>query len=298
MSSKAQNNTLLALYALLVVGLPVAGLTNALLYSVGLAGPRLAGPQLSGTTVPGVSEPGLTLVHWQRLTTETGLIGSLAYSFYIAVAAVGLAVLGALALVLGGQKTVGRWPFPGLLYVPLLFPSVVVGFYLFQLLSQSGWLSRVSFGLGLTSDIEAFPELVQDGAGIGIMLAHVFMAFPFFALLFRSLYADARLADYHSVALTLGATRGQFLRRIAVPILLRRAAPTLILSGVAVVGAYDIPLLLGQTYPQMVSVFITERLQRFDLADLPVGYGAGVVVAVLLMSLIWAATRNREQYAL
>ena len=82
------------------------------------------------------------------------------------------------------------------------------------------------------------------------------------------------------------------------PVLLRRAAPTLVLYGVAVLGAYDIPLLLGRTYPQMVSVFVTDRLSRFDLNEIPVGYGAGFVVAVLLMGIIGYMARTVRNHAL
>lgn len=276
-------NGWLIVYGLLIIGLPGAGLVNALLYSLGLAGPLAQG---------------FTLRHWQQLGTETGLIGSLAFSLYIAVVSIGLAVGISLALVLGARNTLTRRPFPTVLYVPLLFPSLVMGFYLFQLLSRSGWLSRMSYSIGLTTSIEAFPDLVQDAGGVGIIVAHVLMAFPFLTLLFNALYADARLADYQSLTRTLGAGAGAFYRRVAIPILLRRAAPTLVLYGVSVLGAYDIPLLLGRPYPQMLSVFIARRLQRFDLADLPVGYGAGFLIAVLLMGVIGWLSRLVQRGAL
>ncbi len=225
MLSKRINGWLI-FYGLLIVGLPGAGLVNALLYSVGLAGPLA---------------PGFTLRHWQQIGTETGLIRSRAFSLYIALVSVGLAVGIALALVLGARNTLTRRPFPTVLYVPLLFPSLVMGFYLFQLLSRSGWLSRISYGIGLTTSIKAFPNLVQDAGGVGIILAHVLMAFPFLTLLFNALYTDARLADYHS---------------------------------------------------------LTQTLQRFDLAELPVGYGAGFLIAVLLMGVIGWLSRLVQRGAL
>lgn len=276
-------NLLLGLYGLLVIGLPLLGLGQAVFTSFGLAGPLAQG---------------FTTQHWQQLGASGGLITSLAYSAYIALASLGLSAGIALWLVVSRQQTLSRPPFPTLLYIPLLFPSLVMGFYLFQLLSRSGWLSRITYQLGLTNRIEAFPELVQDQAGIGIILAHVLMAFPFLTLLFQTLYTDTRLAELRNLTLTLGASEGQFRRKIAVPVLLRRAAPTLVLYGVAVLGAYDIPLLLGRTYPQMVSLFVTDRLSRFDLAEIPVGYAAGVVVAVLLMSIIGYMARTARNYAL
>lgn len=277
------NRAILYFYALLVVGLPLAGLANALGYSIGLAGPLATG---------------FTLRHWQQLPSETSLLVSLGFSLYIAVASVGLAVLIALALVLNRQRMFRYRPFPTLLYVPLLFPSLVVAFYLFQLLSGSGWLSRMVVALGVTNAPGDLPELIQDGAGLGIILAQVVLAFPFFTLLFQGVYADSRLDELRSLTRTLGASVGQFNRKIAAPMLLQRAAPTLVLYGVAVLGAYDIPLLLGRNYPQMLSVFITTRLQRFDLADLPMGYLIGFLLTIILMLVIYRTTKWTQRHAL
>ncbi|WP_080239260.1 ABC transporter permease subunit [Spirosoma rigui] len=277
------NRTILYLYALLVMGLPLAGLAQAVGYSVGVSGPLATG---------------FTLRHWQQLPAETSLFVAVGFSLYVAVASVGVAALIALGLVLYRQRMLGYRPFPTLLYVPLLFPSLVVAFYLFQLLSGSGWLSRMAVALGLTSAPDDFPELIQDGAGLGIILAQVVLAFPFFTLLFQSVYADSRLDELRSLTRTLGASVGQFNRKVAAPILLRRTAPTLVLYGIAVLGAYDIPLLLGRNYPQMLSVFITTRLQRFDLADLPMGYLIGFLLTIVLMLVIYRTTKWTQRHAL
>ncbi|WP_338868305.1 ABC transporter permease subunit [Spirosoma sp. SC4-14] len=274
---------ILGLYGLFVVGLPIAGLVNAFNYSVGLAGPLASG---------------FTVTYWQQLTSETSLLVSLGFSLYVSILSGSVAVLIALFLVLGRQPMLRQRPFPTLLYVPLLFPSLVIGFYLFQLLSGSGWLARLAFAVGFIETPDQFPELIQDGFGIGIILAQVVVAFPFFTLLFRSLYADARLDELHNLTRTLGAGQTQFNTRVAIPILLRRSAPTLVLYGVATTGAYDIPLVLGRNYPQMLSVFITTRLQRFDLAELPMGYLAGFVLTLLLMAVIYWTSQRLQRHAL
>ncbi|QIP17862.1 ABC transporter permease subunit [Spirosoma aureum] len=273
----------LVFYALFILGFPLAGLFNAFSTSIGLTGPLATG---------------LTGRYWQQLPTEASLLFSLGFSLYVAIISVGLAVVIALALVLKRQSMLKLTPFPTLLYVPLLFPSLVVAFYLFQLLSGSGWLSRITHTIGLTSTPDNFPAMIQDRIGLGIILAQVVLAFPFFTLLFQSLYDDVRLDDLRNLTRTLGATESQFHRRVAVPILLQRAAPTLVLYGVAVLGAYDIPLLLGRTYPQMLSVFITTRLQRFDLAELPTGYLIGFLSTVVLMAIIFWATKLTQRHAI
>ena len=286
MSEKLTSTTaklLLGLYALLVAGLPLAGLGYALLGSVGVVGPLA---------------PGFTTRYWLALGTDPSLLRAALFSAWVAGAALGLSVALALALVLGAPGTLRRWPFPALLYVPLLMPALVMGFYLFQLLSRAGWLSRLSYRLHLTTALEGFPELVQDAAGVGIILAHVLLLFPFLTLLFQAIYQESRLDDYRQLTQTLGASAGQFRRRVALPVLLRRAAPTLLLSGIATLGAYDVPLLLGRPYPQMLSVYIATRLQRFDLRELPAAYLAGFLVAVALLALIAGLLRLTRRHAL
>lgn len=274
---------LLSGYGLLVVGLPLAGLAYALLGSVGLAGPLAAG---------------FTGRYWQALGHDPSLLYAALYSAGVALVAVGVSTSLALALVLRAQASLRRGPLLGLLYVPLLMPALVLAFYLFQLLSRSGWLSRLSYQTGLTGSLNAFPELVQDAAGLGIVLAYVLLTFPFLALLFQAIYQESRLDDYYQLTRTLGASVGQFRRRVALPLLLRRAAPTLVLSTVATLGAYDIPLLLGRPYPQMLSVYLTSRLQRFDLRELPAAYLAGFVVAGGLLLVLVPTLRYTRRHAL
>ncbi|RYU78335.1 ABC transporter permease subunit [Hymenobacter persicinus] len=282
-SSSFFSRTLLPAYGLLVVGLPLAGLGYALAGSLGVAGP-LAG--------------GFTLHYWRGLGAQTGLLGAVLYSAWIALAAVGVAAALALWLVLGAQEALRRGPLRLLLHLPLLMPALVVAFYLFQLLSRSGWLSRLSYQSGLTTSIEGFPELVQDAAGVGIILAHVLLTFPLLTLLLQAIYEESRLDEFRQLTLTLGASGGQFRRRVAAPVLLGRAAPTLLLSFIATLGAYDIPLLLGRPYPQMLSVYIATRLQRFDLRELPAGYLAGFLVALGLLALIGLLVRLHRRHAL
>ena len=231
---RLSSSALLGGYALLVLGLPLAGLGYALLGSLGLAGP-LAG--------------GFTPRYWLALGANAGLLYSALFSTWVALVAVGLSVGLALGLVLRAQPTLRRWPLPGLLYVPLLLPALVLAFCLFQLLSGAGWLARLSYGLGWIGSPAGFPELVQDGAGLGIILAQVLLTFPFLTLLLQAIYQESRLDELRQLSSTLGASAGQFRWRVAVPLLLRRAAPTLLLCFIATLGAYDVPLLLGRPHP-------------------------------------------------
>jgi putative spermidine/putrescine transport system permease protein len=239
--------------------------------------------------------PGLTLRHWARTLAEGEVLASLGYSLYVAAVTILFTVGLSLGLVLGLGPPGRRGWFTGVMYFPLAIPALVAGFYCFQLLSRSGLLSRVAYRLGWVGSLNDFPELVQEPYGIGLVTAHAFLATPFFTILFRNLYLHERGDELGQVARTLGASAWQSLRRVVVPLLLRRAAAPLLLYFIFVLGSYEIPLLLGTQSPQMVSVLAVRKLRGYDLADYPEGYVVVTLYAGLVLGLVPLLLRKRGE---
>lgn len=268
--SKAEATAILLFLLLAVVPL-VLGIVYALCYSLGLTG---------------ILSQGFTLKYWQQALSDIGFWFSLGYTFYIAFVTIGLTVIMALTLALYLRKPL-RSGFAGFsVYVPLAFPAIVVAFLAFQLASQSGFFARIVYQLGLISDSSSFPELINDPLGIGIIAAHTFMAVPFFTLYFMNLHDQENIAELSQVAETLGASRAEQIRRIAVPMLLRRAFSTLVLYTIFVMGSYEIPLLLGRQSPQMMSVLVIRKLRKFSLATIPEAYITALVFIAIIIGLL------------
>jgi len=238
--------------------------------------------------------PGLTLRHWSRTLAEGEVLASVGYSLYVAAVTMAITVGLSLALVVGLGPWLRRGPLAGIMHFPLAIPALVAGFYFFQLLSRSGLLSRAAHRLGLVGSLNDFPDLVQEPFGIGLVAAHAFLATPFFTLLLGNLYVHERGDELRQVARALGASEWQSVRRVVVPLLLRRAAATLLLYFIFVLGSYEIPLLLGTQSPQMVSVLTVRKLRGFDLADYPEGYVVATLYAGLVLGLVPLLLRNRE----
>jgi len=264
-----KTNHLLRTLFLLLTAVPlVLGIGYALLYSLGLSG---------------VIGDGLTGQYWQDLLASPALWWSLGFSLYVAVVAIGLSIIFALLLALTFRQRLSKGVLSYAIYLPLAFPAIVMAFYSFQLLSKGGLLSRLSYQIGLTSQLAQFPDWVNDQWGIGIIATHVFMATPFFTILFWSIFQNEKLDDYQNLAATLGASVRQIRHRITIPILLQKARSTLILYFMFVLGSYEIPLLLGSQSPQMVSVFTIQKLQRFNLQDIPQAYAICVLYTLLIL---------------
>ena len=56
------------------------------------------------------------------------------------------------------------------------------------------------------------------------------------------------------------------------PIVIKKSFHVMVLYGVFLFGAYEIPLLLGRQSPQVITLFITDKLSRFNLLDIPQGH--------------------------
>lgn len=252
-----------------------------------LAGWAYAGAYSLGLT--GLLSEGFTLEHWRAVWSDRAFWQSLGFSAWVAAASTGIATLLALAAAIAWRRDFSKGWLSYAVYLPLTAPAIVVGFFTFQLLSKGGFLSRLSFQLGLTGSLTAFPDWVNDPLGVGVIAAHVWMATPFFTLLFVNFFETEQLNRLGQVARTLGAGRTQVIRRVFAPVLLRKAFPTLLLYAFFMAGAYDIPLLLGAQSPQMISVLAIRKLQRFDLGDVPQAYAisfflvAGVILLLIFL---------------
>ena len=249
----------------------LGGFTYALGYSFG---------------VIGVLKTGFTLSHWSTLFTAGNIFSSIIYSVAISAISVLLAVFLAVntALLLSSKLQKGFLSY--LIYIPLAFPGIVAAFFIFQLFSKSGFLARIAFQLNLIKDIAAFPDLINDEYGIGIICSFVFLLFPFFVLLFVNIIKSERLDSFRQAAATLHATPFQIWRKVSMPILLLRALPNLILYFIFLFGAFEVPLILGRSNPEMISVLAVRKLQRFNLLDLPQGYAIAVLYTIFVFAII------------
>lgn len=270
MKASAKNISLAFFLVLTAVPLG-AGLIYALLYSLGLTG---------------ILNHGFTIEHWQKLLLGDAFLWSLSFSVWVALVTMAISVALALAAVLRWQRAFERRFLSFLIYLPLVFPAMVVGFYTFQMLAKSGVLSRVSYQLGWISNLNQFPDWINDNWGIGIIVAHTFMATPFLIILFSNLYQNERLDEFVKLAETLGASRRQIVWRVTTPVLLNRAFATLVLYFIFVMSSYEIPLLLGSQSREMISVLTIRKLQRFNLNDIPQAYAISVLYGAILILLV------------
>lgn len=276
-SKAAVRRVALGLAVGLLVVPPLWGVGYALAYSLGLAG---------------ALSRGFTLEHWAKLTAGGEIAQSLLFSAAVAAATVLLSTALALILAVKLRRAPGRGFTATAFFVPLAIPTVAAALVGFQFLGGAGVFGRIAWQFGWIASPDQFPALIYDRFGLGIVLTHSAIAVPLLALLFARLYANERIGDFAALARTLGAGRLAVLRRVTLPLLLRRAAPALTLFFAAIFGSYEIPLLLGAQRPEMLSILARRKFVLFDLAQRPDGFLIAVVYAVIVFTLVFVIFRK------
>lgn len=246
----------------------------------------------------GLLSDGWTLRFWRAALVDGEVWLSLFYSLANGAASLALAVAVALGLQAGLGRQLGRAGLRGLLFIPLAVPALVGALLSVVLFGNAGLFARVAYGAGLIARPEDFPTLLYTASGLGIVLTHVLLVTPFLLLLLDRLARNEGVAALASVARTLGASRFQAWRRVVLPLLLRAAAPTLAVYFVVLVGAFEVPLVLGASHPQMIAVLIQRQFTQFDLGNKPQAYVSACLYAVMSMGMLlalfaWRARRER-----
>ena len=195
------------------------------------------------------------------------------------------AVLGvALALLLRRLGRGRRWA-AGLLQTDLAVPHLVGALCMLLLLGQSGLLSRLTHGVGMTAAPADFPGLTADGFGVAVIAEYVWKETPFIAVVALGALGRAT-AELEGAAAVLGARPWQRMRHVTLPLL----APAVLAGSVLVLaftaGSYEVPLLLGRPYPATLPVVAYQLYRDTDLGSRPEAMAVAVVISALSLAVV------------
>jgi sulfate/thiosulfate transport system permease protein len=168
-----------------------------------------------------------------------------------------------------------RYRFPGrnladsMIDMPLALPTAVAGIALTALFAPKGWVGALLAPLGIKV---AYTPL-------GVLIAMIFVGLPFVVRTLEPIIMDLP-REAEEAAATLGATRGQIVRRVVLPAL----APGLLAGfGAALargVGEYGSVIFIAGNMPmisEIAPLLIVIRLEQLDYA------GAAALGMVMLV---------------
>ena len=268
--------------ALLILGvLFLGGLTFGVLQSFNIM------------PVIGLTDPNLDA--YIALLTSAEFYRSLLLTLYISATSTLVSCILAIgAALLLRRSFLGRPVLNFLFQLNLTLPHLVGAIGILYLFSQSGSFARLGYHWGLIARPADFPALVFDPYAIGIILQYVWKEVPFIGVIVLA-NMQAIGTDYETVARSLGASRWQSFRHVLLPLIFPGVASASVLVFAFTFGAYEIPALLGQTYPATLPVLAYRKYNDTDLATRPEAMATAIVIALICALLVWAyllATRR------
>ena len=142
--------------------------------------------------------------------------------------------------------------------------------------------------LGLIGEPREFPALLYDPYSVGIILTYVWKEMPFIALVVLAALRGVA-GELEEVARTLGANAWQRFWYVVFPVI----SPGIIAASLIVFaftfGAFEVPYLLGKSYPTILPVMAYNEYRDLDLIFArPVAMAINILIA-LITAIIAAA---------
>lgn len=266
-----------------VGGLFVGGVGVALAQSLGMLSP--------------IGEVGPSWQHYLAILSAREFRVSLGWTIWLAGVATMIAAVTGLALALALRRLAKRSGLVNLvLQIPLAIPHLAMAVFLMTTLGPGGLLARLVYQVGLIGVAGDFPEMINDRWGVGIVLAYLLKELPFVTIMLLALLArEGR--ELEEQAQVLGASPWQRLRYVLLPILAPAALSSSLMVFAFIVGAYETPYLLGQTWPALLPVLAQQRYMDADLAQRPGAIAMAVILSFLTTLLVWLYLKVAERWS-
>ena len=266
-----------------VGGLFVGGVGVALAQSLGMLSP--------------IGEVGPSWQHYLAILSAREFRVSLGWTIWLAGVATMIAAVMGLALALALRRLAKRSGLVNLvLQIPLAIPHLAMAVFLMTTLGPGGLLARLVYQVGLIGVAGDFPEMINDRWGVGIVLAYLLKELPFVTIMLLALLArEGR--ELEEQAQVLGASPWQRLRYVLLPILAPAALSSSLMVFAFIVGAYETPYLLGQTWPALLPVLAQQRYMDADLAQRPGAIAMAVILSFLTTLLVWLNLKVAERWS-
>ncbi len=207
-----------------------------------------------------------TLDVWREVLADPALMDAVWFSLRTTLAVTVLSAALAVPIAAGVRNRL--WT-KAVSVVPLVIPHLTVAVLAVLWVGPGGLADRLLGGLPL--------QMIRDRAGIGIVAVYVIKEVPFLVLLVTAAWGEAT-REREEAAAVLGAglvTRFRFVTWPAIRLPLVTGA---LIVAAFVLGAFEVPLVVGPSYPPTLATLAFEQTRAPDLA------GGARAAAILLLA--------------
>ncbi len=214
---------------------------------------------------------------------------SFGLTLYIAAVSTFLAALISVAAALALARLARRYRLVHFVFqVPLTVPHLVIAVAVMFMLSPAGLVARAAVGAGLIQTPAEFPLLVNDRWSIGIILTYVWKEIPFITLMLLAVLQNAG-RELLDAGRTLKADTWQRFRYIVLPTIFPALGAASLIVFAYTFGAFEVPYLLGRTYPMTLPVWAYKHYSDIDLLARPEGIATGILIAGMVAAAVVTA---------
>lgn len=223
---------------------------------------------------------------YRSIFASSNFLRSLGLTLWIAISStfISMAIAIGVGLILR-ESFRGRRISTFLFQLNLPIPHIVGAIGILFLFTQGGFISRIAHSINLIDQPSQFPELVFDSFAIGIILEYVWKEIPFIGVIVIALLVSIG-DDYEEMAQTLGANAWQRFRYVLLPLLFPGVLSASVIVLAFTFGAFEIPFMLGQAFPQPLPVLAVRNFTNPDLNQRPEAMATAIVLAALSTFLI------------
>ncbi len=227
--------------------------------------------------------------HFLNVLQDPDFSKSLLLTLHISVTSTLIAAAVSVALALA----ITRWAADSrainfILQIPLTVPHLVIAISVLLLLAPAGLFSRLLSTLSIISNPSAFPLLINDKWGIGILTVYIWKEIPFITFMLLSVLKNMG-TELLEAGASLNASRFQRFFYIILPIIAPSLGAACLIVFAFTFGAFEVPYLLGRTYPLVLPVWAYKNYSDIDLLARPEGIALGLIIAVIvILSIIFS----------
>ena len=231
---------------------------------------------------PVIGQTALSLDAYRALLEDREVQRSIVLTFRLALTAtVVSATLAVASALLIRRLRTGRRLVTFVFQLNLPVPHVVGALAALLLLDQAGLLSRGLHAVGLVASPAQAPELTMDGFGFGILAEYVWKETPFIGVVVLAALAGG-IADLEDVAGTLGAGPWRRFRHVVLPLITPAVLSTSVIVFAFSFGSYEVPYLLGRSFPTTLSVVAYQSYTQTDITEHVRGAAINVTITVVV----------------
>lgn len=168
--------------------------------------------------------------------------------------------------------------------IPILVPHITAAYLIGLLLMKSGLISSITYGLGITKTMEAFSSIINGLNSFGIIITYIWKETPFIILMLIPVVQ--RVEDsWLEIARIFGGTKTDFFKEVLLPLLMPTWISSILIVFAFTFSDFEVPYLLGVTYPKFISVFAYDIYFNGELSARPLALAANFILVIITAAL-------------